>query len=342
MCGSSSLLLIRSNQISTETVTGVSSVCNPGGPSETSINCFCKSGASSCRVPCCISCTPGVDQSLLPSFSALLLTGWDHGWTGLCSQPAQALAAGAEDRGNKLTPRNPVFMLNTQPCATLSFCGGAVSHLARPKDKCCRTTRLTQPPSEPGEEHQGRWSFPLSKDAWQPMAWAELVRSPVAAQGARPHAVMPCSQEVAPAFTAEQLMGLKQSSWKCTTCFGDAGCYICWPEARNEVRSILCLPGYNLQDILPEPRTFSPVLFPTYLLSEQMGGAHLPAPHSADGIFSQLGIMLQPDDSSETHRLHVCRKNNFSPPFFSSKLVQPGAGKTKHSFATQLPCGLCL
>lgn len=106
-----------------------------------------------------------------------------------------------------MTPRNPVFMLNTQLCATLSFSGGAVSHLARPKDKCRRTTRLTQPPSEPGEEHQGWWSFPVSKDAWQPMAWAELVCSPVGAQGARPHAVMPCSQEVAPAFTAEQLMG---------------------------------------------------------------------------------------------------------------------------------------
>lgn len=44
--GSSSLLLIRSNSVSTEDVTVVSSACNLSGPSETSFNCFCKFSTS--------------------------------------------------------------------------------------------------------------------------------------------------------------------------------------------------------------------------------------------------------------------------------------------------------
>lgn len=61
LCGSSSLLLIRSNQSSTETVTGVSWVCNPGDPSETSINCL------ALRSPRLYQPHAGVDQSRLPT-----------------------------------------------------------------------------------------------------------------------------------------------------------------------------------------------------------------------------------------------------------------------------------
>lgn len=75
----------------------------------------------------------------------------------------------------------------------------------------------------------------------------------------------------------------------------------------------LCSAGCNLQDALPEPRTFSPLLFLMYLQPEQTGGAHLLAPHPADGILSQLGITLLPDDSSEPHHLHVCRKKHLLP-----------------------------
>lgn len=106
LCGSCSVLWIRSNQISSETATGVSSVCNPGDPSAACIHGFSKCGVLPCRVPCCISCTLGVDQSLLPSSRALLLMEWDCSWPGLCSQLAHASAAGAEDWGNKSTPQN--------------------------------------------------------------------------------------------------------------------------------------------------------------------------------------------------------------------------------------------
>lgn len=132
-------------------------------------------------------------------------------------------AAGAEDSRNKSTPQNYVLLLNTQLCATLSFSRGAVSLLASPKDKCCSTMRLTQPPSQSGEEHQGWWNFHLSKDAWQLVAWAVLVCSPLVAQAVM---LTPHTARKQHELSRKQLRGTEAASWKCPPSFGDAGCSI--------------------------------------------------------------------------------------------------------------------
>lgn len=97
------------------------------------------------------------------------------------------------------------------------------------------------------------------------------------------------------------------------------------------------LGGYNLQDILQEPRTFS---FISFVFSAWPNGrCRLASPHSANGIFNQLGITQYPHDSGDS-LLTDLQENHFHPPLFSSKQIQPDVCKTKQSFATQLPCGM--
>lgn len=212
LCGFSSLLLIRSNQTSTETVTRVSSAQGIPLKPLSVVN-----GVPLCRVPRCIRHMLGIDQNWLPLLgqASVPCCLWDEIEARLgcaCSWPKhQYLELGWES-----TPQNPIFVFSAQLRAAPSFSGGTAQiwHMSQH----CKAA--------PATFSDWRGAVKMKKlppfQAWYLMAWAELVSSS-SAQGVRPLAVISCGQEATSTFisqlmeTEEDYLEEHNMFWRCRT-----------------------------------------------------------------------------------------------------------------------------